>query len=110
MTQPLNRAIELHDSTLSGVSQVESSIVLQFSAAYVHESSGKPGVDAGSGWYQPATFTVTGARLQSSVAIPATLDDGFLRCDTALHRNGIPLGSPFQARLSSLLLHELAIA
>lgn len=94
MRQPRNRAIEFHDSTLASVSQINTSVVLRFSAAYVHESIGEPGVDAGSGWYQPATFTVTGARLVSRASTPATLAGGFVRARDTLHRNVVPVGRP----------------
>src|SRR3954468_14295296 len=99
MTQPPNRAIELHDSTLAAVSQIDTAAVLYFSAAYVHESVGEPGVDAGSGWYQSATFTVAGARIVSRASTPATLIDGFVRAEGTLHRNLVPVGRPLRGTI-----------
>jgi hypothetical protein len=99
MTQPRNRAVEFHDSTLAGVSQIGAKAVLHFSAVYVHESVGEPGVDAGSGWYQPSTFTIAGGRIVSPASTPATLVDGFVRAGGTLHRNVVPVGRALSGRI-----------
>jgi hypothetical protein len=90
MSQPLNRAIEFHDSELAAVEQIGSAVVLSFSAIYIHESAGEPGVDAGVGWYQPCTFTISDARGVFDVALPSPIADGFVRAGDALHQNGLP--------------------
>jgi len=86
----MNRAIELHDSKLTAASQIGSSARLSFARVYVHESAGRPGVDAGSGWYQPASFLITSAGLMSSVQLPSLLADGVLRAGDDTHTNLIP--------------------
>lgn len=90
MSQCANRAIEFHDSELAAVSRVAASVVLSFSAAYVHESTGVPGVDAGVGWYQPATLTIAQGEIASEIHLPASVADGFIRVAGAFHQNHIP--------------------
>jgi len=36
-----------HDSTFDGVERDPANLVFRFSVAYIHESEGEPGVDAG---------------------------------------------------------------
>jgi hypothetical protein len=90
MSQSAHRAIEFHDSKLAAVSRVGASVVLSFSAAYVHESTGVPGIDAGVGWYQPATLTIAHGEIASDTQLPAGVADGFIRVAGALHQNHIP--------------------
>ena len=75
-----NRAIEFHDSTLDSVRQQGDDITLRFSAAYLHESSGKPGVDAGSSWVQEALLHVRGGSVTGEIReLPCDLSNGNLR-------------------------------
>src|SRR4051812_24100009 len=90
MPQSLHRAIEFHDSQLAAVAQVGASVVLSFSAIYVHESTGAPGVDPGVGWYQPATLAIGHGEIASDVQLPAGVADGFIRVADSLHQNHIP--------------------
>jgi hypothetical protein len=90
MSQSAHRAIEFHDSELAAVSRVGASVVLSFSAAYVHESTGVPGADAGVGWYQPARLTITHGEIASDARLPAAIADGFIRVAGTLHQNHIP--------------------
>ncbi len=86
----MNRAIEFHDSELAAVSRVGTSVVLSFSAVYVHESTGVPGVDAGVGWFQPATFTIAHGEIASDAQLPADVSDGVIRIAGTLHQNHLP--------------------
>jgi hypothetical protein len=43
-----NRAIEIHDSILASVSIAQGRAELTFSSVYIHQSEGKPGIDAGT--------------------------------------------------------------
>jgi hypothetical protein len=52
-----NRLIELHDTTVLSVTTTEGNVIIAMSA-YVHASTGRAGIDAGTGWTQPARFTV----------------------------------------------------
>ena len=90
MSESAHRAIEFHDSELAAVSRIGASVVLSFSAAYVHESTEAPGVDAGVGWYQPATLTIAHGEIASDVQLPAAVADGFIRVAGTLHQNHIP--------------------
>lgn len=90
MSQSAHRAIEFHDSELAAVSRLGASVVLSFSAVYVHESTGEPGVDAGVGWYQPATLTIARGESASDIQLPASVADGFISVAGTLHQNHIP--------------------
>jgi hypothetical protein len=66
-----NRAIEFHDST--------------FSAAYIHESNGEPGQDAGSGWVQEIRLHISEASLSGEIPeTPCDLWDGEIRLGNEL--------------------------
>ena len=74
-----NRAIEFHDSTFDDVRKDGTDLTLRFSAAYIHQSSGKPGVDAGSGWVQEAVLHVRGGSVNGEIReLPCDLWDGDL--------------------------------
>ena len=75
-----NRAIEFHDSTLDSVQVDGTNLTIRFSAAYIHESNGKPGLDAGSGWTQEALIHMKGASVEGTIhELPCNLWDGSLR-------------------------------
>jgi len=75
-----NRAIEFHDSTLGCLERDGAIVTLRFSAAYIHESNGKPGLDAGSGWVQEARLHIDGASLSGEISeLPCELWDGSIR-------------------------------
>jgi hypothetical protein len=57
-----NRLIELHDSDVLDVTDDGHDVVIAMSA-YVHESEGRPGIDAGTGWTQPVRITVFEGRV-----------------------------------------------
>jgi hypothetical protein len=93
----VNEGIELHDSELVAVSFNGDEAVVSVSPAYIHRSTGRPGVDAGSGWSQRATITIGGASpVSSTVLLPATISDGSLRIGGTLHRNVIPASATFE--------------
>src|SRR4029077_16850718 len=98
-----NRAIEFHDSTFDGVEKDGTNGTLRFSAAYIHESDGKPALDAGSGWSQEARLHIAGASLSGEIPeLPRDLWDGSIRLgdelyqmipiplDHSLHRHYVP--------------------
>src|SRR5262245_43246197 len=85
-------AIELHDSTISAVSQQDSMVVLDFAPAYIRKSEQRPGIDAGTGWVQHARLRIDEASVQGLVPVlPADVWDGDLIIDSAKHENIIPL-------------------
>ena len=56
-----NRAVELHDSEVATIFYFYGVAVLVFSHAYIHQSEGSPGRDAGSGWWQRAELVIQNA-------------------------------------------------
>jgi hypothetical protein len=75
-----NQAIEFHDSTFDGIRRDGTDLILRFSAAYIHQSTGKPGVEAGSGWVQEVLLHVSGGFVEGEIPeLPCDLWDGDLR-------------------------------
>lgn len=62
----LNRVIELHDSTVVGITTVGNQVILLL-RAYIHASKGVPARDAGSGWIQAAALTFSEAIIEGAV-------------------------------------------
>jgi hypothetical protein len=57
-----NIALEFHDSEIAHASVAGTDLLLTFSAAYVHRSSGTPGVDSGQGYLAPLVLAFRGAQ------------------------------------------------
>jgi hypothetical protein len=45
----MNSLIEFHDSTLGEVWSSEKTVVVALRPAYIHQSTGRPGIDSGIG-------------------------------------------------------------
>ena len=87
-----NRAIEIHDSTLDAVSVHDGEAVLHFPRVYIHESTGTPGVDTGSGWVQEALLRISDATVTRSFSkFPADLLDGHITLGDTILRNVLPI-------------------
>lgn len=87
-----NRAIEIHDSTLDAVSVHDGEAVLHFPRVYIHESTGTPGVDKGSGWVQEALLRISDATVTRSFSkFPADLLDGHIMLGDTVLRNVLPI-------------------
>ena len=100
----LNRAIEIHDSVLESVAMEGHEAILHFSHAYIHQTDGNPGVDAGTGWSQTAVIRIAEAVIDGSFsAWPRDLWDGHLRLDGTLSDNLIPIPLDQTASLELLL-------
>ncbi len=70
------RAIEFHDSELTDLAVRGQGLVARLDA-YVHHSSGRPGVDEGTGWQHKAELRFVGSTLPPSFpALPVTILDG----------------------------------
>lgn len=66
--------------------------VLIFSSLHIHQSVGRPGVDAGVCWSQRAELVVEGASLTEFIrAWPFLIYDGESVVDGVTHRNGLPV-------------------
>lgn len=55
----MNVVLEFHDSNVGAILDSESSLRVVFSRAYIHYSAGRPGLDAGSGYLQPAELLLS---------------------------------------------------
>lgn len=96
----MNEGIELHDSELAAVSFSGGEAVVSFSPAYIHRTTGSPGVHSGSGWLQPATLTLSGApHVSTPASLPATISEGFLSIGSELHSNVIPASGTFEGAI-----------
>lgn len=74
----MNREIEFHDSTLKEIKLDEGNAVLCFDEAYVHQSEGTPGIDAGTGWAQKINIKCSGVSvLEIPDDLPNDIDYGY---------------------------------
>src|SRR5215813_3166271 len=91
-----NRAIEIHDSTLESLTIEAGHVILSFSAAYIHETEGRPGIDAGTGWSQHAVIRIRGEVASGALTkLPCGLLDGYLSLDDHESDNLIPIPLSF---------------
>lgn len=58
----LKAALEFHDSDVVELRHADATLRMIFEPAYVHRSTGRPGVDSGSGFLQPAEIVFSGAQ------------------------------------------------
>jgi hypothetical protein len=102
-----NRAIEIHDSVLAGVSFSQGEAQLHFSSVYIHQSEGVPGRDAGSGWVQEAILRIRDARVEGAFSkFPVDLSDGQIQMENKFLDNEIPVPlrhrGAFELRLQAM--------
>lgn len=75
----MNAALEFHDSTISSAQEAKGTLRLLFSEAYIHRSEGRPGIDPGAGYIQPAELVFSGAEWHGlSPECTGALSDGTL--------------------------------
>ena len=87
-----NRVIEIHDSELKSIAVADGEIVLELSPAYVHQSEGRPAMDAGTGWLQDAVIRIRGKEVLGSISeLPCDLWDGNLTLLGECLDNTIPI-------------------
>jgi hypothetical protein len=80
----MNSAIELHDSEVQSVEIADGVVRVFFSSAYVHCSTGKPGVDAGEGFSQSVEVVFSNAKCSGeSAGFAGTVADGSVHVDAA---------------------------
>jgi hypothetical protein len=92
----MNRAIELHDTSVVGIVTIGAQVVL-FLRAYVHQTDGVPGVDAGTGWIQAAVLRIGEASFgegSDMPELPAPIQEGELLVGEETRLRLLPL--PFQ--------------
>jgi hypothetical protein len=87
-----NRAIEIHDSELESLVVSQGHVVLGFSSAYIHESDGRPAVDAGTGWIQHVIIRIRGDIVTGALTeLPCDLSSGHLTINAVRSENLIPI-------------------
>ena len=75
----MNRWIELDDSEVESLRVEGRDLILDFSAAYVHHSAGRPGRDPGTGWSQRISLRFKRASLDGVPrGLPDKISDGEL--------------------------------
>ena len=75
----MNAAIEFHDSDVQLAEGADDTFRILFSAAYVHRSEDRPGVDAGAGYIQAAELVFsTASWSKPSVDCVGDLSDGWV--------------------------------
>lgn len=100
---PLSRSIELRNSTISGVSDEDSIIIVNLDPAVVHESDGRPGIDTGATFLQAVRLRIAepGPRLVLD-NLPSAIASGTLTIGGQDHHNLIALpmvyGGPTELR------------
>lgn len=97
-----HRAIELHDSRVLRIIEDGPTVVVEMSA-YVHASYGRPGVDAGDGWFQDAKLVFEGAEIRERpTGDDLWITSGSLRVGSSTFENQIhiPFGSTESVELS----------
>ena len=95
-----NRAIEFHDSRFDGVEREGADLALRFSAGYIHQSEGKPGVDAGSSWVQGLRLLISDASLSGEIlGLPCDLWDGSVSLDDQPFDNCVPIPLDYRGRV-----------
>ena len=86
-----NVAIEIHDSTLECIESDGDALVAVFSA-YVHRSSGRPGIDPGTGWSQTFHLRFRRGRASGNVdMVPIELLGGHVDASNERFENVIPM-------------------
>jgi hypothetical protein len=87
-----NRMIEIHDSALESVSISQGRAELTFSSAYIHQSEGIPGRDAGSVWIQKAVLRIYRVDVKGAFSeFPVDLSGGQIRMGGRHLSNEIPI-------------------
>jgi hypothetical protein len=108
MKDPNRRtAIEIYDSTLGSVAEDGRHVVIELKPAYIHRSTGTPGVDPGGGWAQDAILRVENGTIDGSVPeVPCDLWEGSLQVGNQRIENIIPLPLDYQGAVTLLLVAQ----
>jgi hypothetical protein len=87
-----NSAVEIHDSILNDLSIGDRDAVLNFSKVFIHQSAGRPLIDAGSVWVQSARLIISDAVVLGSFSdLPRGLLDGSIKMSGETLSNEIPI-------------------
>lgn len=111
----MNSEIELHDSVVSQIQEIDRTVLVEFAPAYVHKSEGRPGLDTGTGWVQNARMRLTDATISGNrPLLPETLSEGNLRVGGLKYDNLLPVTvqalGPVELRLGFATGQEMVIS
>lgn len=87
----MNEALEFHDSKVASVVRESGVMRMSLEPAYVHRSSGRPGIDAGKGYVQSAEIAFSDARVEQEGACIGSLSSGSISCDDQVFDNVLPM-------------------
>ena len=88
----MNRAIELHDSIVEFILPHGDQTTIELNPAYLHESTDRPGVDAGIGFLQNIHVQLKGAEIDSFLEdLPVRITDGWILAGERRFKNLVPL-------------------
>jgi hypothetical protein len=100
-------AIEIYDSTLASVADNGGRVVIELKPAYIHRSTGTPGVDPGGGWAQDVLLRVENGTIDGSVPqTPCDLWEGSLQVGDQTIENIIPLPLDYQGAVKLTLVAQ----
>jgi hypothetical protein len=92
----MNAALEFHDSEVSSVRAVADDVRIELPSAYVHRSSGRPGIDSGSVFLQPAAVIFSRAVVEeTSGPCTGAISDASISVNGEQFSNVVPV--PFAA-------------
>jgi hypothetical protein len=99
----MNESIEFHDSRVTSVAFVGTSIQIDL-RAYVHRWEKRDGGLSGTGWFRPVRIVLSDAIGDVPTDLPLDLDGGEVRSGQLWHNNLVPL--PFSSEEATNLLLE----
>ena len=98
----MNSALEFHDSEVSSVRMSDGSVTVVFKSAYVHRSSGRPGVDAGSGFVEPGELLFLEAQWsERGGACIGRVSEGMVTAEGKEFANVVPLPLSMAGRVTA---------
>lgn len=102
-----NSAIEIYDSTLTSLVQEGQRVIVELQPAYIHRSTGTPGVDPGGGWAQDVILVVENGTIEGGAPeLPCDLWEGSLQVGNQTIENIIPLPLDYRGEVQLLLVTQ----
>ncbi len=90
-------ALEFHDSVLTALSWRENRLVAELDA-YLHRSTGRPGIDRGTGWQGLVRLSLEAGEVDGDAdGLPLDLWEGAVEVGGKHFENRLPLPSSFGA-------------
>jgi hypothetical protein len=100
-------AIEIYDSTLASVTDNGDHVVIDLKPAYIHRSTGTPGVDPGGGWAQDVILRLENGTIDGGVPeMPCDLWEGSLQVGNQTIENMIPLPLDYRGAVKLILVAQ----